>query len=264
VNPHPRHGRLALSEAVRASSGQRLSSSVTRTLAPVPGPCSPAPSTTGHHGRNAATPANTRTRSRALSIRSNKSASASAGAHNASGRRGFSLSSLRGPARPELAKRLQRLIKSASGLVTAHEAAGRERLAVAAQLSEWGEQTGDEAVSDVSDKVGVVLAELGEQEDAYAHALDDARALLKAVRNTERSVQPSRDGRARVADDIAKLKSREPQSARLVILEQELVRAEAENLVAEAQLSNVVRCLSSPHTLPSPPTLFSRWWPLRA
>jgi hypothetical protein len=96
-------------------------------------------------------------------------------------------------------------------------------------------------VSDVSDKVGVVLCELGEQEEAYAAALDAGRAVLKVVRDTERSVAPSREGRRRIADEIARIKAREPQSARLVTLEQELVRAEAENLVAEAQLGNVVR-----------------------
>ena len=43
-----------------------------------------------------------------------------------------------------------------------------------------------------------------------------------------------------VSDEIAKLKYKEPQSTKLVQLEQELVRSEAQNLVAEAQLSNVV------------------------
>jgi len=82
---------------------------------------------------------------------------------------------------------------------------------------------------------------LGEQEDLYAHNIDDSRAILKAIRNTEKSVQPSRDHKAKIADEIAKLKIKEPESAKLVTLEQELVRAEAENLVAEAQLTNVTR-----------------------
>lgn len=81
---------------------------------------------------------------------------------------------------------------------------------------------------------------MGEQEDAYAHAIEDSRSMLKHIRNTERSVQPSRESRGKLVDEIARLKSKEPQSARLVILEQELVRAEAENLVAEAQLFNIV------------------------
>lgn len=153
---------------------------------------------------------------------------------------GFSLSSLRGAVQPELSRRLYKLIKTINSLVSAHEAAGRERVAIATQLSEWGEQTGDEAISDVSDKVGVIMSEMGEQEDVYAHSLDDARAVLKQVRNTEKSVQPTRDGKRKIADEIAKLKSKEPESTKLVTLEQELVRAEAENLVAEAQLTNIV------------------------
>lgn len=76
--------------------------------------------------------------------------------------------------------------------------------------------------------------------------------MLKAVRDTERSVQPSRDGRRRVADEIHRLKVREPQSTRLVTLEQELVRAEAENLVAEAQLGNVVSSNTSVFPLLAP------------
>jgi hypothetical protein len=83
---------------------------------------------------------------------------------------------------------------------------------------------------------------MGEQEDAYAHALDDSRAYLKAIRNTEKSVQPSRENKDKIADEIQKLKLKEPGSTRLPVLEQELVRAEAENLVAEAQLTNIVSC----------------------
>ena len=43
-----------------------------------------------------------------------------------------------------------------------------------------------------------------------------------------------------MADEIAKLKYKEPQSTKIVQLEQELVRAEAQSLVAEAQLTNIV------------------------
>jgi len=42
-------------------------------------------------------------------------------------------------------------------------------------------------------------------------------------------------------DHIAQLKYKEPDSPKIVVLEQELVRAEAESLVAEAQLSNITR-----------------------
>ncbi|KAK5990655.1 Sphingolipid long chain base-responsive protein LSP1 [Cladobotryum mycophilum] len=177
-------------------------------------------------------------RNRALSIRSSKGSGATAGGKRTGG---FSFSSLRGTVQPELSKRLFRLIKSENNLITAYETAGRERISIATQLSEWGEQTNDEAISDISDKIGVILSEVGELEENYAHSLDDSRGRLKTIRNTEKSVQPSRDGKTKIADEIQKLKYKEPESAKLVVLEQELVRAEAENLVAEAQLSNVTR-----------------------
>ena len=157
------------------------------------------------------------------------------------------MATLRGYQQPELSKKLFKLIKSENHAIGAHETAGRERIAIASQLSDWGEATGDEAVSDVSDKLGVLLSELGEQEDGYAQNLEDYRAVLKQIRNTEGSVQPSREAKAKIADEIQKLKLKEPESTRIVQLEQELVRAEAQNLVAEAQLTNVVRLL--------PPTL---------
>ncbi|KAI3342646.1 Eisosome component PIL1-domain-containing protein [Ustulina deusta] len=175
---------------------------------------------------------------RSLSIRSGKGNSNSSSPTH---RKGFSFASLRGTIQPELSRRLYRLIKSTNNLISAHETAGKERNTIAQELSEWGEQTQDEAVSDISDKIGVILSELGAQEDSYAHNIDDARGILKTIRNTEKSVQPSRDNKGKIADEIQKLKLREPQSTRLVILEQELVRAEAENLVAEAQLTNVTR-----------------------
>ncbi|CAM1506943.1 Fc.00g065840.m01.CDS01 [Cosmosporella sp. VM-42] len=178
-------------------------------------------------------------RHRALSIRSQKSNKPTR--PGAGAKRGFSFNTLRGQTQPELSRKLYKLIKSENNLITAHETAGRERVSIATQLSEWGEQTGDDAISDVSDKVGVILSEMGEQEDTYGHALDDSRGVLKAIRNTEKSVQPSRDGKSKIADEIQKLKLKEPESARLVVLEQELVRAEAENLVAEAQLTNITR-----------------------
>jgi len=136
---------------------------------------------------------------------------------------------------------MTKLIKSENTAIGAHEAAGRERTSIAAQLSEWGEATEDDNVSDISDKLGVMLAEIGEQEDSFAQNLEDYRSILKQIRNMEASVQPSREQRQKVTDEIAKLKYKDPSSPRLVTLEHELVRAEAQNLVAEAQLSNITR-----------------------
>jgi len=180
-------------------------------------------------------------RNRSLSLRGSKNRSVSASSTASSGKRGF-FQSLKGSgAGQQLSKRLYRLIKNENQVIDNYENAGRERIHVATQLSEWGEQSGDDTVSDISDKLGVLLSEIGTQDILHAQALEDYRAILKAIRNTEASVQPSRDHKARVQEEIAKLKYKDPQSSRIVLLEQELVRAEAENLVAEAQLSNITR-----------------------
>lgn len=151
------------------------------------------------------------------------------------------MASLRGIQQPELSKKLFKIIKSENHAIGAYETASRERISIASQLSDWGEATGDDSVSEISDKVGVLMSELGEQEDAFAQNLEDYRSVLKQIRNTEASVQPSRDYKAKVSDELLKLKYKEPQNTKIVQLEQELVRAEAQNLVAEAQLTNIVR-----------------------
>jgi len=174
---------------------------------------------------------------RSLSVRSKKSGS---GEKSAPKHR-FTMASLRGTQQPELSKKLYKIIKSENHAIGAYESAARERQGIAQQLSEWGESTGDETISEISDKLGVLLAEIAEQEDLYAQGLEEYRGVLKQIRNTESSVQPSRDHKTKVSDEIAKLKYKEPQSTKIVQLEQELVRAEAQSLVAEAQLSNITR-----------------------
>jgi len=111
---------------------------------------------------------------------------------------------------------------------------------VAQQLSLWGE-SGDDDVSDITDKLGVLLYEIGELEDQFVDRYDQYRVTMKSIRNIEISVQPSRDRKQKITDQIAHLKYKEPSSPKIPVLEQELVRAEAESLVAEAQLSNITR-----------------------
>jgi len=93
---------------------------------------------------------------------------------------------------------MNKIIKSENHAISAYDTAGRERIGLASQLSEWGESTGDDAVSEISDKMGVLLAEIGEQEDVFAQGLEEYRSVLKQIRNTETSVQPSRDHKAKV------------------------------------------------------------------
>lgn len=99
---------------------------------------------------------------------------------------------------PELSKKLFNLIKTENHAIGAIESASREGQSVATQLSEWGESTNDDAVSEISDKLGVLLSEIAEQEDLYAQNLEDSRGVLKQIRNTESSVQPSRNQKAKV------------------------------------------------------------------
>lgn len=141
---------------------------------------------------------------------------------------------------PDLAKKLTQLVKMEKNVMRSLEQVAKERMEVASQLSIWGE-VGDEDVSDVTDKLGVLLYEIGELEDQYVDRYDQYRVTMKSIRNIEASVQPSRDRKQKITDQIAQLKYKEPNSPKIVVLEQELVRAEAESLVAEAQLSNITR-----------------------
>lgn len=122
------------------------------------------------------------------------------------------MASFRGTQQPELSKKLFKIIKSENHAIGAYEAAGRERVSIAQQLSEWGEATEDETISDISDKLGVLLAEIGDQEDVFAQALEEYRGILKQIRNTESSVQPSRDHKAKVYS-IARIRYLQPNDS---------------------------------------------------
>lgn len=141
---------------------------------------------------------------------------------------------------PELARKLAQLVKMEKNVMRDIELLAKEQREVAKQLSLWGED-GDDDVSDVTDKLGVLIYEIGELEDQYIDKYDQYRITLKSIRNIEASVQPSRDRKQKITDHIAQLKYKDPNSDKIIVLEQELVRAEAESLVAEAQLSNITR-----------------------
>ncbi|ODQ79664.1 hypothetical protein BABINDRAFT_162031 [Babjeviella inositovora NRRL Y-12698] len=141
---------------------------------------------------------------------------------------------------PELSRKLSTFVKMEKNVMRAIELTARERREVAKQLSLWGEGNDDD-VSDVTDKLGVLIYEIGELEDQFVDKYDQYRITLKSIRNIEASVQPSRDRKQKITDEIAHLKYKDPQSPKIPVLEQELVRAEAESLVAEAQLSNITR-----------------------
>lgn len=66
-------------------------------------------------------------------------------------------------------------------------------------LSLWGEAC-DEDVSDVTDKLGVLVYEIGELEDQFVDRYDQYRVTIKSIRNIEASVQPSRDRKIPILD----------------------------------------------------------------
>ncbi|KAI5802272.1 Eisosome component PIL1-domain-containing protein [Pyronema domesticum] len=163
------------------------------------------------------------------------------GASNFGGNTGHNLrKSMAGAYGPDLARKLSQLVKMEKNVMRSMELVGRERREVARQLSIWGEEC-DEDVSDITDKLGVLIFEIGELEDQFIDRYDQYRVTIKSIRNIEASVQPSRDRKQKITDQIAQLKYKDPNSPKIVVLEQELVRAEAESLVAEAQLSNITR-----------------------
>lgn len=141
---------------------------------------------------------------------------------------------------PELSRKLAQLVKMEKNVMRAIEVCSRERRDAARQLSLWGADNEDD-VSDITDKLGVLIYEIGELEDQFIDRYDQYRITIKSIRDIEGSVQPSRDRKHKITDQIAYLKYKDPQSPKISILEQELVRAEAESLVAEAQLSNITR-----------------------
>jgi len=54
----------------------------------------------------------------------------------------------------------------------------------------------------VTDKLGVLLYEIGELEDQYVDRYDQYRVTMKSIRNIEASVQPSRDSESLVRSDV--------------------------------------------------------------
>lgn len=157
-----------------------------------------------------------------------------------------SLSKLLDYIQPELSRKQYRIIKNDKGLIEAYKSAGKDRVEIGRQICEWGKNTQDEAIVDISSKVGLLLQEMGKLSEPYATALEDARGHLKIIRNIEKIVQPIRNRKMRVLDNIQKIRTKQPlQSIKLAALEQELVRVEAESLVAEAQLTNLVSASDS-------------------
>lgn len=141
---------------------------------------------------------------------------------------------------PEMSKRMALLIKAEKSVLQSQDSAANLRKEAARQLSSWGEKCDDD-ISDITDKLGVLMYEIGELETNVVDHFDAHRSELKKIRNIEGSVQPCHERKQKILDEIYFLRHKDPQSPKLTTLEQELVRAEAETLVADAQLANITR-----------------------
>lgn len=149
--------------------------------------------------------------------------------------------SIAGSMSPELSRGLTKLNQMEKNFMGSYELLSMERKQVAQQLSLWGEDQ-DTDLADITDKLGVLIYEISELESEYIDKLDVYRITLKQIRNIEDSVAPTRERKDKIVDKIAYMKYKDPNATdKITILEQELVRAEAVALVAEAQLSNYTR-----------------------
>ncbi|KAG7132337.1 Sphingolipid long chain base-responsive protein PIL1 like [Verticillium longisporum] len=119
---------------------------------------------------------------------------------------------------PDLAKKLSQLVKMEKNVMRSLETVAKERMEVAQQLSIWGRLA-----------TKMFPTSQTSWEFCCKQKITDQIAQLK------------NSGKQKITDQIAQLKYKEPNSPKIVVLEQELVRAEAESLVAEAQLSNITR-----------------------
>lgn len=143
--------------------------------------------------------------------------------------------------RANLSGKVQKIIKNTSSVVSAYEKAGRQSQSTALLLSRWGEKTDDEAVNALSDSVGIMINEIGASEETLAAQLEQARQLLKVLRNTEASIENSRNRRRKLEEEMNRMKNKNALDAHRHDLEQRDMRSKAENLVAEAQLANDTR-----------------------
>lgn len=141
---------------------------------------------------------------------------------------------------PDAARKISQLVKTEKSVMRAMEMLSLERRTAAKALTMWGEEQEND-VSDITDRLSVLIYEMGMIDDAFIDRYDQYRLAMKQIRNIEASIQPSRSKKQSITDQIAQLKYKDPQSPKIAVLEQELVRAEAECLVAEAQLSNITR-----------------------
>lgn len=153
-------------------------------------------------------------------------------------------------------------------MISHYRSATNAACTTAQLLSDWGDVTGDAAVSDVADKFGVVFYEVATVDMGYANQLEEFKDCISTVLDVASSVKPVKAHQTKLREQLnralaasanvpssqsggnmqmstAQLIKQEEiyvkQQRKVEQLQREIVRADAESLVADAQLQNVTR-----------------------
>ncbi|KAK7203577.1 Eisosome component PIL1-domain-containing protein [Myxozyma melibiosi] len=165
---------------------------------------------------------------------------------------------------------LSRLVKSFSPVISHYKSAASAACTTAQLLSDWGDVTGDLAVSDVADKFGVVFHEVASVDMRYVSQLEEFKDSLATILDVASSIKPVKAHQAKLREQLNRalaasnsassptsmssgssqlttsqlIKQEEniaKQQRKVEQLQREIVRADAESLVADAQLQNATR-----------------------
>ncbi|KAK9464154.1 Eisosome component PIL1-domain-containing protein [Lipomyces oligophaga] len=169
---------------------------------------------------------------------------------------------------------LSRVLKAINGVCTNTRAVVASNKSTGVTLSNWAGTSNDPAVADVVDKYACLISELGGLDINYIEGgLEMMAASLQTIHDVTLSVGPVETHQAKLRDQIAKISASSVSSSsasnsslgpgqlpsglssspagkpeegilrarKLAQLRRELVRVDAEMLVARAQLINVTR-----------------------
>ncbi|GAA6010743.1 hypothetical protein JCM10207_005821 [Rhodosporidiobolus poonsookiae] len=139
--------------------------------------------------------------------------------------------------------KLQLLIKSLSGVVQDHQALARERQLYSKNLFTWSrDETGGD-LFDICDRIAFLEFKQSEFELDAAAKVEQARILLKDIRNFENDLVPRRRNASNVSTKIAALRkdNNKKNEEQIAKLSAELQQLEQENATFEASFDTLKR-----------------------
>ncbi|GAA5987203.1 hypothetical protein JCM10908_001858 [Rhodotorula pacifica] len=155
------------------------------------------------------------------------------------------------PRQHQETRQLQLMIKSLSGVVQDHHSLARQRQQYSKDLFLWSkDDTGDDVV-DICDRLAYLAFKSGEVEQDAAKRIEEARTILKDIRNFENDLVPRRRNQHNLATRIATLqkevaaatskKSDRKHEDQIIKLQAELQAVAAENATFESSFSVLKR-----------------------